>query len=92
MSISPAHVPPELHYIIPLAEKHGSEARMASFDRRLGRHVKYAEKLPKKLSNLFVNFMRKSIRRVMRSLSASGWMLRMTMKTPRPILLGRSRD
>jgi hypothetical protein len=45
MAISPAFLPPELHYIIPLAELHGSEARVAHFDHRLGRHVKYAENL-----------------------------------------------
>jgi hypothetical protein len=43
--ISPAHLPPDLHYIIPLAERHGSDARVHAFDPRLGRHVSYAEKL-----------------------------------------------
>jgi len=43
--ISPAHLPPELHYIIPLAERHGSDARVARFDPQAGRHVEYAEKL-----------------------------------------------
>ena len=43
--ISPAYLPPELHYIIPLAELHGSDARVAKFDRRLGRHVQYGETL-----------------------------------------------
>lgn len=45
MPISPEHLPNELHYIIPLAERHGSDARIAKFDNRLGRHVKYAETL-----------------------------------------------
>jgi hypothetical protein len=43
--ISPANLPPELHYIIPLAERHGSNARVAEFDARLGRHVQYGETL-----------------------------------------------
>ncbi len=43
--ISPAHLPTELHYIVPLAERHGSDARVVPFDARLGRHVPYAEKL-----------------------------------------------
>ena len=43
--ISPAFLPPELHYIIPLAERHGSDARVAFFDPRAGRHVAYAETL-----------------------------------------------
>lgn len=45
MPISPACLPSELHYIIPLAEQHGSEARISFFDRELQRHVVYAEKL-----------------------------------------------
>ncbi len=45
MSISPEYLPSELHYIIPLAERHGSNARVAKFDRRLDRHVEYAETL-----------------------------------------------
>ena len=45
MPISPEYLPEELHYIIPLAERHGSDARVAQFDRRLGRHVQYAETL-----------------------------------------------
>lgn len=45
MPISPAHIPSELHYIIPLAERHGSDARVAQFDHRLGRHVQYGETL-----------------------------------------------
>ena len=58
MGISPAHLPPELHYIIPLAEKHGSDAPVAIFDPRLGRHVQYAETLSTNaidaLRNLYV--------------------------------------
>jgi hypothetical protein len=34
-----------LHYIIPLAEQHGTDARVAHYDRTLGRHVQYAERL-----------------------------------------------
>jgi hypothetical protein len=45
MPISPAYLPSELHYIIPLAEQHGSEARVAVFDHDLGRHVQYSETL-----------------------------------------------
>lgn len=45
MPISPEHLPSELHYIIPLAELHGSEARVATFDQRRGRHVRYGETL-----------------------------------------------
>lgn len=45
MAISPRFLPPELHYIIPLAELHGYEARVNSFDPRLGRHVSYGETL-----------------------------------------------
>jgi hypothetical protein len=48
MPISPEYLPSELHYIIPLAERHGSDARVAQFDRRLGRHVQYAETLSPK--------------------------------------------
>jgi len=44
-SISPAHLPPELHYIIPLADVHGSDARVHDFDHQLGRHVSHGEKL-----------------------------------------------
>jgi hypothetical protein len=43
--ISPEYLPNELHYIIPLAERHGSDARVAQYDRRLGRHVQYGETL-----------------------------------------------
>lgn len=45
MPISPEYLPSELHYIIPLAERHGTDARVAQYDRRLGRHVEYAETL-----------------------------------------------
>jgi hypothetical protein len=45
MPISPEYLPSELHYIIPLAERHGSEARVALYDPLVGRHVQYAEKL-----------------------------------------------
>jgi hypothetical protein len=45
MPISPEYLPAELHYIIPLAERHGTDARVTLYDRRLGRHVEYAEKL-----------------------------------------------
>jgi hypothetical protein len=45
MPISPEYLPIELHYIILLAEQHGSEARVAHFDRSLGRHVQYGERL-----------------------------------------------
>src|SRR5438270_146490 len=45
MPISPEYLPSDLHYIIPLAERHGSDARIASCDRQLGRHVEYAETL-----------------------------------------------
>src|SRR5262245_27818351 len=45
MPISPEYIPSELHYIIPLAERHGSDARVAQYDSRLGRHVEYAETL-----------------------------------------------
>ncbi len=48
MPISPEYLPSELHYIIPLAEKHGSEARIAEYDRRLKRHVQYGETLSAK--------------------------------------------
>src|SRR5436309_65108 len=43
MPISPEYLPSELRYIIPLAERHGSDARVAQYDRRLGRHVQYGE-------------------------------------------------
>lgn len=46
MPISPEHLPRELHYIIPLAERHGSMARIAAYDSALGRHVTYGETLP----------------------------------------------
>jgi len=45
MPISPAYLPSELHYIIPLAHRHGSDARVAEYDHRLGRHVQYGETL-----------------------------------------------
>lgn len=45
MPISPEHLPAELHYIIPLAERHGTDSRVARFDRQFGRHVQYAERL-----------------------------------------------
>ncbi|OWK38521.1 hypothetical protein [Fimbriiglobus ruber] len=45
MPISPEYVPSELHYIIPLAEQHGTEARVAHYDYILGRHVRYGENL-----------------------------------------------
>jgi hypothetical protein len=45
MAISSEELPSELHYIIPLAERHGSNARIALFDHHLGRHVQYGEKL-----------------------------------------------
>jgi hypothetical protein len=45
ITISLEFLPPELHYIIPLAELHGSDARVSYYDQRLGRHVKHAEKL-----------------------------------------------
>ena len=48
MRISPEYLPTELHYIIPLAERHGSDSRIAKFNKRLGRHVKYAETLSAK--------------------------------------------
>ena len=45
MPISPDYLPSELHYIIPLAELHGTDARVAQYDRTLGRHVQYVERL-----------------------------------------------
>jgi hypothetical protein len=48
MPISPSHLPRELHCIIPiipLAERHGSNARISNSDRRLRRHAKYGETL-----------------------------------------------
>ena len=45
MPIDEAYLPSELHYIIPLAEQHGSDARVADFNHDLGRHVKYGETL-----------------------------------------------
>lgn len=45
VGISPAHLPPELHYIIPLADNHGNKGRIATFDSKLGRHVTYGETL-----------------------------------------------
>ena len=45
MPISPEYLPSELHYIIPLAELHGTDARVAHYDPALGRHVQYAENL-----------------------------------------------
>jgi hypothetical protein len=48
MPISFEYLPTELHYIIPLAERHGSGARVAEYDRRLGRHVQYGETLSAK--------------------------------------------
>lgn len=47
MPISPEDLPAELHYLIPLAERHGTDARIAKYDRRLGRHVQYGETLSK---------------------------------------------
>lgn len=46
--VSHEYLPPELRYIIPLAQRHGSEARIAHRDPKLGRIVKYAEKLSRK--------------------------------------------
>ncbi len=43
--ISREHLPTEFHYIIPLAERHGSQARVVEFDHKLGRHVTHAEKI-----------------------------------------------
>lgn len=48
MPISSQYLPSQLHYIIPLAEQHGSDARIGHFDKRKGRHVPYAETLSKK--------------------------------------------
>jgi hypothetical protein len=45
MPISLEFLPSELHYIIPLAEQHGTAARVAHYDSALGRHVQYAERL-----------------------------------------------
>ena len=45
MPISPECLPSELHYIIPLAELHGTDARKSQYDRTLGRHVQYAERV-----------------------------------------------
>lgn len=45
MPISREYLPTELHYIIPLAEQHGSDARVVHYDHQLGRHVEYGEKL-----------------------------------------------
>ena len=45
MPISPEYLPSELHYIIPLAEQHGTDARVAHYDPDLDRHVQYAERL-----------------------------------------------
>ena len=43
--------PAELRYLLPFAERHGSEAPIANFDRRLGRHVEYGETLSAKEIN-----------------------------------------
>lgn len=43
--ITPAYLPPELQYIIPLADLHGNDARIAYYDSKLGRHVAYGETL-----------------------------------------------
>jgi len=45
MPITPEYLPSELHYIIPLAELHGSEARVVGYDPALGRRVFYGERL-----------------------------------------------
>lgn len=45
MSIKPEYLPSELRYIIPLAEQHGTNARVAHYDCVLDRHVEYAERL-----------------------------------------------
>jgi hypothetical protein len=45
MPISPEYLPGELHYIIPLAELHGTDARVARYDPAIGRHVEYGERL-----------------------------------------------
>ena len=45
MPISPMFLPSELHYIIPLAEQHGTDARVAHYDDALERHVRYGERL-----------------------------------------------
>lgn len=45
MSITPEYIPSELRYIIPLAEQHGTNARVAHYDCVLDRHVEYAERL-----------------------------------------------
>lgn len=45
MPISSKYLPTELHYIIPLAEQHGGDARVALYDHELGRHVQYTERL-----------------------------------------------
>ncbi len=41
MAISANYLPSDLHYIIPLAQKHGMDARVAQYDRSLGRHVQH---------------------------------------------------
>jgi hypothetical protein len=45
VGITAAYLPPELHYIIPLADIHGNKGRIATFDSKLGRHVTYGETL-----------------------------------------------
>ncbi|MCG8584071.1 MAG: hypothetical protein MI757_05105, partial [Pirellulales bacterium] len=45
MEICKEDLPVELHYLIPIAEAHGDEARVHEFDESLGRHVSYGEKV-----------------------------------------------
>ncbi len=51
--ISRQHLPAEFHFIIPLAERHGSQSRVKEFDHKLGRHVAHAEKIgPEEIEQL----------------------------------------
>ena len=45
MSIAPRLLPSELHYIIPLADQHGTKARIWEWDPELGRHTGHVERL-----------------------------------------------
>jgi hypothetical protein len=45
MPINPRELPSKFHYLIPLAEQHGNDAPISQFNKKLGRHVEYAEKL-----------------------------------------------
>ncbi len=51
MPINPQELPSDLHYLIPLADSHGNQARVNKFDASLGRRVGYYESLSPQVIN-----------------------------------------